>query len=119
MQDPTKLASFDLGTFDPVARPRRQAAAQPAPPARHRKKAVASEPEPVAASPVPALPWIDPAEMVALQAELAALRAEVAAIKDAPAAEARRRALAEAWAADLAWRTAEARPPASRPPEDR
>jgi peptidoglycan hydrolase CwlO-like protein len=65
------------------------------------------------------MPSIDPAEMAALQAELAALRAEVAAIKDAPAAEARRKALAEAWAADLAWRTAEARPPASRPPEDR
>jgi len=116
MHDPTRVSSFDLGTFDPVARPRRQAAEQPAP---RRKTAATAEPEPVAASPAPPMPSIDPAEMAALQAELAALRAEVAAIKDAPAAEARRRALAEAWAADLAWRTAEARPPASRPPEDR
>lgn len=119
MHDPTNLASFDLGTFDPVARPRRQAAAQPAAPDPRRKKAAAAEPEPVAASPMPALPSVDPAEMAAVQAELVALRAEVAAIKDTPAAEARRKALAEAWAADLAWRTAEARPPASRPPEDR
>lgn len=119
MHDPTRVSSFDLGTFDPVARPRRQATAQPAPPAPRRKKAAAPKPEPVAVSPAPALPSIDPAELTALQAELAALRAEVAAIKDAPAAEARRRALAEAWAADLAWRTAEARPLASRPPEDR
>lgn len=119
MHDPTNLASFDLGTFDPVARPRRQAAAQPAPPAPRRKKAATAEPEPVAASPAPAMPAIDPAKLAALQAELAALRAVVAAIKNAPAAEARRRALVEAWAADLAWRTAEARQPASRPPEAR
>ncbi|MCC5957705.1 MAG: hypothetical protein JJU07_16515 [Natronohydrobacter sp.] len=58
----------------------------------------------MAASPALAMPAIDPAEMAAVQAELAALRAEVAALKDAPEAEARRRALAEAWAADLAWR---------------
>lgn len=118
MHDPTRVSSFDLGTFDPVARPRRQAALQPAAP-DPRRKAAAAEPEPVAASPAPALPSIDPTELAALQAELAALRAEVAAIKDAPETEARRKALAEAWAADLAWRTAEARPPASRPPEDR
>ena len=103
MHDPTNLASFDLRSFDPVARPRRQVAAQPAPPAPRRKTATA-EPEPVAASPVPAFPAIDPAELAAMQGELAALRAEVAAIKDAPEAEARRKALAEAWAADLAWR---------------
>ena len=100
MHDPTRVSSFDLGTFDPVARPRRQAAV----PAPRRKKAATAEPEPVAASTAPALPAIDPAELAALQGELAALRAEVAAIKDAPEAEARRRALAEAWAADLAWR---------------
>jgi hypothetical protein len=29
MHDPTRVSSFDLGTFDPVARPRRQAAEQP------------------------------------------------------------------------------------------
>lgn len=104
MHDPTNLAAFDLRSFDPVARPRRQAAAQPAPPALRRKKAAAAEPEPVAASHAPAVPAIDPAELAALQGELAALRAEVAALKDAPEAEARRRALAEAWAADLAWR---------------
>lgn len=104
MHDPTQLASFDLGTFDPVARPRRQAAAQPAPAAPRRKKARTAEPEPVAAPPAPAIPAIDPAELAALQGELTALRAEVAALKDAPEAEARRKALAEAWAADLAWR---------------
>lgn len=104
MHDPTRVSSFDLGTFDPVARPRRQAAAQPAPPAPRRKQEAAAKPEPLAASPLPALPSIDPAELTALQGELAALRAEVAALKDAPEAEARRKALAEAWAADLAWR---------------
>lgn len=103
MHDPTRVSSFDLGTFDPMARPRRQAAAQPAAPAPRRKRAAAA-PEPVAASPAPAIPAIDPAELAALQGELAALRAEVAALKDAPEAEARRKALAEAWAADLAWR---------------
>lgn len=103
MHDPTNLASFDLRSFDPVARPRRQAAAQPAPAAPRRKKAATAEPEPPAAL-APALPAIDPAELSALQGELSALRAEVAALKDAPEAEARRRALAEAWAADLAWR---------------
>lgn len=104
MHDPTNLASFDLRSFDPVARPRRRAAAQPASPAPRRKKAATVAPKPVAASPALAMPAIDPAEMAAVQAELAALRAEVAALKDAPEAEARRRALAEAWAADLAWR---------------
>ncbi|MFN3953256.1 MAG: hypothetical protein ACK4LQ_02305 [Pararhodobacter sp.] len=104
MHDPTRVSSFDLGTFDPVARPRRQAAAQPAPPAPRRKKAATAEREPVAASPAPAIPAIDPAELAAVQGELAALRAEVAALKDAPEAEARRKARAEAWAADLAWR---------------
>ena len=50
----------------------------------------------------------DPAELAAPQTELAVLRGEVITIKDAPAAEARRKALVEA---DLAWRGAETRPP--------
>lgn len=111
MHDPTRVSSFDLGTFDPLARPRRQAAAQSAPPAPRRKKTATAAQRPVEAQPETVAPSVDPAEMAALQAELAALRAEVAAIKDAPAAEARRKALAEAWVADLAWRGAETRPP--------
>lgn len=104
MNDPTRISSFDLSTFDPVARPRRQAAVRPAPAAARPKAAAAPAPKPVEARPEPAAPSVDPAEVAALQAELAALRAEVQAIRNAPAEEARRKALAEAWAADLAWR---------------
>lgn len=104
MNDPTRVSSFDLSTFDPVARPRRQAAVRPAPAAARPKAAAAPAQKSVEARPEPVAPSVDPAEVAALQAELATLRAEVAALKDAPAAEARRKALAEAWAADLAWR---------------
>ncbi|MFT3687720.1 hypothetical protein [Paenirhodobacter sp.] len=104
MIDPTNLASFDLSTFDPVARPRRQASARPAPAAPRPKAAAAPAQKPVAARLEPAAPSVDPAEVAALQAELAALRAEVQALRDAPATEARRKALAEAWVADLTWR---------------
>lgn len=104
MHDPTNLASFDLRSFDPVARPRRQASARPAPAVPRPKQAAAPAHKPVTARLEPAVPSVDPAEVVALQAELAALRAEVQAMRDAPATEARRKALAEAWVADLAWR---------------
>lgn len=103
MHDPTNLASFDLRSFDPIARPGRQASARPAP-AGVKPKTAAPAQRPVEARSEPDAPLVDPAEMAALQVELATLRAEVAAIKDAPAAEARRKALAEAWVADLAWR---------------
>lgn len=108
MHDPTRVSSFDLSTFDPIARPRRQAAVRPAPAAARPKAAAAPAQRPVEAGPETVAPSVDPTEMAALQAELAALRAEVAAIKDAPAAEARRKALSEAWVADLAWRGREA-----------
>ena len=111
MHDPTNLASFDLRAFDPIARPRRQATVRPAQPAPRPKKAAAPKQKPVEPRVESPASVVDPAEVAALQAELAALRAEVKAIKDAPAAEARRKALAEAWLADLAWRTSEARLP--------
>lgn len=104
MIDPTRVSSFDFSTFDPVARPRRQASARPAPAAPRPKAAAEAVARPVEARPEPAVPSVDPAEVAALQAELAVLRAEVQAMRDAPAAEARRKALAEAWIADLAWR---------------
>lgn len=107
MNDPTNLASFDLRSFDPIARPGRQASARPAPAGAKPKTAAAAH-RPVEVRPDPAAPSTDPAKVAALQAELAALRAEVAAIRDAPAEEARRKALAEAWVADLAWRGREA-----------
>lgn len=110
MHDPTNLASFDLRSFDPIARRGRQASARPAP-AGVKPKTAAPAQRPVEVRPDPVAPSVDPAEVEALQAELKALRAEVAAIKDAPATETRRKALAEAWVADLAWRGAETRPP--------
>lgn len=108
MNDPTNLASFDLRSFDPVARPKRQAAVRPAPAAAKSKAATEAMARPAEARPEPAAPLVDPAEVAALQAELAALRAEVQAMRDAPAAEARREALAKAWLADLEWRGREA-----------
>lgn len=50
-----------------------------------------------------------PREVAALQAEIAALRVEMQTMRDAPTISARRRAPAEVWLADLAWRTSEAR----------
>jgi hypothetical protein len=94
--DPTDIRSFGFATFDPVARPQRRAAAPAA-----RKTA-----RPAKAAPAPApvvedlAPSAEPAELVLLRAELAALRAEVTAIREAPAIEARRRALADVWLAD-------------------
>lgn len=111
MFDPTNLASFDLRSFDPVARPKQQAAGRPAQAAPRLKAAAAPAQEPVETRADPVVPLVDPAHMAALQAELEALRAEVQAMRDAPVLEARRKALAEAWIADLAWRGAEIRPP--------
>ncbi len=110
MHDPTNLASFDLRAFDPIARPRRQAILLPAQAAPRPTKAAAPIQKPVEARSKPPAPAVDPAEVAALQAEIAALRVEMQTMRDAPTVEARRRALAEVWLADLAWRTSEARP---------
>lgn len=54
MFDPTRIASFDLSTFDPVARPRRQAAVRPAPAAPRPKAAAGAAQKPVEARSEPA-----------------------------------------------------------------
>jgi hypothetical protein len=102
---PYDIESFDLPTFDPTARSRPVARRVNAAP---KKKVVA----PVAAAPSVKAPEANPApsptvaEVEALRSELAALRAEIEAIKNSAALEERRRADAQLFIADLAYRNA-------------
>jgi hypothetical protein len=100
---PYEIESFDLPTFDPTARSR--------PVARRVNAAPKKKPTvPVAAASTEKVPEANPApsptvaEVEALRSELAALRAEVETIKNSAALEERRRADAQLFIADLAYR---------------